>query len=306
MNILITGSKGFVGSNIFNLLSREGFQIFDGSLSKTFSENNNRITVNSNFDELLEGIDVVIHLAAKVHIMDTNASNATNYELENTEITRLLGEAAIKANIKKFIFLSTIKVNGESTNLDSSFNEADVPNPTDRYSNSKYMAEEEIKRVFMDSQSSLIIIRPPLIYGPRVKGNFRNLIKIANLNFPLPLGSIKNKRSLLSVYNLSDFIKAVLLFEDKLNETFILSDGDDVSTPEIIKAVAHSNNRTALIFPFPKAIIFLLATLLGKKNYYHRITENLRVDISKSIRILGWHPPYNFSDSIKMTFNDEI
>lgn len=306
MNILITGSKGFVGSNISNLLSREGFQIFDGSLSKTFSENNNRLTIYSNFDELLEGIDVVIHLAAKVHIMDANASNATNYELENTEITRLLGEAAIKANIKKFIFLSTIKVNGESTDLDSSFNESDAPNPTDRYSNSKYMAEEEIKKVFMDSQASLIIIRPPLIYGPRVKGNFRNLIKIANLNFPLPLGSINNKRSLLSVYNLSDFIKAILLFEDKLNETFILSDGDDVSTPEIVKAVAHSNKRTALIFPFPKAIIFLLATLLGKKHYYHRITENLRVDISKSINILGWHPPYNFSDSIKMTFNDEI
>ncbi|MCZ6805002.1 MAG: NAD-dependent epimerase/dehydratase family protein [Proteobacteria bacterium] len=317
--VLVTGAGGFVGKSLIPSLLNDRFLIIATNRSTNeLSRSNNSSdlqyvffdmeNVNTDYDSLLNSIDTVIHLAGRVHFDDSNNKDA-NKKYYNTNVlgTKLLAKAASKNNVRRFIYLSTVKVNGENNLINSNnkhimFNEDDVPDPKDHCAAGKLDAELELREICKSSQMEFVILRPTLIYGPGVKADFLSLLNfIMNRNLPLPLALVKTKRSFIYIGNLVNAITMCIDSPIVGNKLYLLSD-IDISVPALIKEIARYSEKTFL-FPFPVRLLKLIGIILAKDQLVNRLTDSLIVNNSKFVADLDWKPPCTFEDGIKETVN---
>lgn len=252
---------------------------------------------------LEQGVDVVVHCAARAHVMhDELANPLTEYRRVNVQGTENLARQAAAAGVRRFVFISSVKVNGEATQPGQPFTPADAPAPQDDYGLSKHEAEQALWQVARDTGMEVVIIRPPLVYGPGVKGNFARMVQWVRQGVPLPLGAVHNRRSLVALDNLVDFITLCASPErspQAANQTFLVSDGDDVSTTELLRRVAHAYGVPVRLLPVPVGLMRGAARLLGKTAVADRLLGSLQVDASKARDLLGWTPPVTMHEQLR-------
>lgn len=309
MNILVTGANGFVGESIVKRLLTTEYQTIASvrKLPKLQQDCEyrliNSLEYNSNLTNALRDIDVVIHTAARVHLMnDKSADPLTEFRKVNVKGTLNLARQAVEAGVKRFIFISSIKVNGEATELGRPYTEGSKPNPTDPYGVSKYEAEQGLLKIAETTPLEVVIIRPSLVYGENVKGNFYSLMKWTYKGVPLPIGGIKqNLRSLVSVDNLVDFIVTCIEHPNAKNEVFLISDDDDISTAGLLEEISKGLGVKNKAVNIPVEFINTAASAVGKSGVAQRLSGSLQVDISKAKTLLGWKPKYSTSESIQET-----
>ena len=313
--ILITGFNGFIGNALIGELSKNS-EINIRATSRAQNKINKKnidivstgeINSDTNWQEALEDCTTVIHTAALTHQMDTSKEEVTleKYLEINTKGTINLANQAARNGVERFIFLSSIKVNGECTPINKPFRFDDIPKPTDNYAKSKHEAESGLKEISDKTGMEIVIIRSPLVYGPGVKANFAFLIKVISKGLPLPLLQVtSNKRSFVSLYNLIDLIITSIDHPKAANETFLVSDGKDLSTAELIMIISKIMNKKSRLFPLPIFLLKLFATVLGKTNLLRRLVESLQVDITHTYDILGWKPPLSVNEGIKRTIEN--
>lgn len=252
----------------------------------------------TDWSDALAGIDAVVHLAARVHVMrESGMDGLQEHRRVNTEGSATLARAAARAGVQRFVYLSTIKVNGERT-TGKPFTETDAPDPADAYGLSKLEAEQQLARIADETGLAATIFRPPLMYGPGVKGNFRRLISLVRRRIPLPLASIANARSILGVDNMVSAIDAVLLRPQPVSGTFLVSDGHDLSTPELVRRIGVATGLNPLVFACPPSLLLAAASLAGKGGEARRMIESLSVDCGKLRRELQWNPPVSIDAGI--------
>jgi UDP-glucose 4-epimerase len=281
MKVAITGASGFVGQNLHRTLSTNGIEVKALSRPRFNLNNVQENTVK------LKDVDVVVHCAASVHQMKSSKlKSASNFKNVNVLGTQNILTSSNRAGVKQFIFLSTIKVNGESTH-GNAFCEQDNPNPIDLYAKSKFDAEQIIMQ---QALMPYTIIRPPLIHGPGMKGNMPKLINLVNKPLLLPFGSIKNKRSMLHVFNLCSFIERCLLNSNAFQQLFLLCDDQSYSTPELIEQLKRRYNGRVQNLPFSVGFLKILAKLTGKQQVIQRLTESLVVSNDKAKNLIDWAP----------------
>lgn len=298
--ILLTGSTGFIGSFMIKYFEKKNIGYKSVSRSKNPKPNNFQINLDESVDlsSILDGVDVIIHAAAKAHVLNEyDSMHALEYRKINTLATLNLAKQSIENNVKKFIFLSTIKVNGESTKAGDYFSEMSKPNPVGPYALSKYEAEEGLLETFRNSNTELIILRIPLVYGPGVKGNLRSLIKAINLFMPLPFKSIQNKRNLLSIYNLADVLILIANHSSTLKQLYLLSDNKAMSLPNLISSIGSAISKKPLLFYIPYNFLKFIFRLMGKNDQFKKLTENLQIDSSIIRKDLAWHQAYDIKSS---------
>lgn len=312
-HILVTGANGFVGRALCGELQNKGFyvrgvvrQVTNTGYSAGFLEssvaaeakNRETITVGdigyqTDWKSVLADIDTVIHLASRVHVMREAADDPEDeYYRVNVAGTERLAAMAADAGVRRFIYVSSIKVNGERT-VDAPFTENDAPHPEDAYGRSKLQAERALYCAASFSKLEIVVVRPPLIYGPGVKGNFLRLMGVVDQGWVLPLASVDNRRSLVGLGNLVDLLIRCVEHPDAAGETFLVADEEDLSTPELIRRIARVMGRRANIFPFPEIALRAASRLLGKAKWYDRLCGSLTVDTSKARRLLMWCPPFS-------------
>lgn len=294
MKILVTGATGFIGSAVMKRLASEpSYQVVPSS---------KRLDSNSIWQDALHGVDVVIHCAARVHVMhETALDPLAEFRKINVEGTRALAQQAAAVGVKRFIFLSSIKVNGEFTAPGKPFTAEDKPAPQDAYGQSKLEAEQALLSISRSSTMESVVIRPPLVYGPGVKGNFAVLVKLVASGIPLPLGSVQNLRSFVALDNLVDLIHHTITHPNAANQTFLVSDGEDVSTPTLLRMIAGAMNLPSRLFPCPTPFLVLAARVIGKKEIAQRLCANLQLDIHKTCETLDWKPPIGLQEGLRHT-----
>jgi nucleoside-diphosphate-sugar epimerase len=252
----------------------------------------------------LADVDCVIHLAARAHVLrDTASDPLSAYRTSNVDSTLNLARQAAERGVRRFVYMSSIKVNGERTTDDRPFTESDAPIPdspeSDPYARSKHEAERGLRAIAAETGMAVVIIRPPLVYGPGVKANFAALIRAVARGVPLPLASVQNRRSLIGVDNLVDVIITCGDHPAAANEVFLVSDGEDLSTPDLIRRLAQAMGRPARLFPVPVGLLRVAAKSLGKSAAVDRLLGSLRVDSSKASRLLGWTPPVSVDEGLR-------
>ncbi len=301
MRILVTGGSGFIGGHLVRGLVDAGhvvscvFRRGSGSPAIAAAGTVSLIPIDDIADESdwaskLYCVDAVVHLAARVHVMEEAAGDPLGaYRRVNLHGTRRLAEAAVAAGVKRFIYISSVKVNGESTH-GRPFRADDPPAPTDPYAVSKLEAEQALWRLAVDSSTEFVVIRPPLVYGPGVKGNFERLVGLVMRGLPLPLAALRNRRSMVSVDNLVDFIAICLVHPDAAGEVFLVSDGSDWSTPELVRAIAAELRGAPRLFAVAPRVLRIAAGLLGRHALIDRLADSLQVDIRKNWERLQWRP----------------
>jgi nucleoside-diphosphate-sugar epimerase len=304
--ILVTGASGFVGRTLCAHLIRKGWQVNAAIRTAQIEPLPAGIVIhriadigpNADWSDAVAGVNAVVHLAARVHVMHETAMQGLElYRHVNTEGTALLARIAARAGVERFIYLSTIKVNGERS-TSAPFTETDTPNPVDAYGISKMEAEQRLADISHETGISTVIFRPPLIYGPGVKGNFLRLMQIIRRRIPLPLGSINNARSMLGVDNMVSAIDTALSIARPISGTFLLSDDHDLSTPELIRHISTAMNLAPLMFPCPPAVLLATARIAGKGGEASRMLESLRIDCTKIKKELQWNPPITVDTGI--------
>jgi nucleoside-diphosphate-sugar epimerase len=306
MKVLVTGASGFIGKYLCQSLSEQNFEIVivtrgQANAKENITVINKTLNINTDWSETLKGINVFIHLAGRAHVMKEEASDPYQAYAEiNIEATKHLAEQAALNGVKRFIFLSSVKVNGESTKK-SAFTESDQPQPEDDYGKTKYEAEKVLSNIAQETGMEVVVIRPPLVYGKGVKANFKNLIKLSQSGLPMPFGAIHNKRSLIYIENLIDFIMVCIDHPQAANQTFLVSDDHDVSTTQLIQSIANASSKKSRLIPIPISWLTLVFKLIGKKSLSDRLFGTLQVDISKAKTLLGWKPPFSFKDGIART-----
>lgn len=245
-------------------------------------------------------VDVVVHCAARVHVMREEAGDPlAEFRRVNVEGTLNLARYAIQAGAKRFVFLSSIKVNGESTAPGQPFRADDVAAPVDPYAVSKLEAEQQLRALAEQSGLQVVIIRMPLVYGPGVKANFHALMRCLQVGIPLPFGAVANKRSLVALDNLVDLILICIEHPAAANQTFLAADGEDLSVAELARRLAGALHRPARLLPVPAALLRLGACALGRRAIYQRLCGSLQVDIGKTREVLGWHPPVGVDEGLR-------
>lgn len=301
--ILVTGTTGFVGTSLCRELSRRGVPF--RPVSRTARQGStiiDDIGPDTDWKAALAGVDTVIHLAARVHVMQDTASDPlAAFRRTNVAGTLALARQFASEGGKRFIFVSSIKVNGEGTLPGTAYTASDVPAPQDSYGQSKAEAESELFKLSGASGLEVVVIRPPLVYGRGVKANFASMIKWVRRGVPLPLASVCNVRSLVYVENLVDLIMLVIDHPKAANRILMVSDGRDVSTPELLTEIGISANAPARLFPLPPWLLYWGATLLGRRSIADRLLGNLQVDISDTQTLLEWSPPVTFYEAIRRT-----
>jgi nucleoside-diphosphate-sugar epimerase len=304
--ILITGASGFVGQALFARLVKQQpvrISVRAPLLEETSPETEvvrAQLSPDQDWSDALFGVSVVVHCAARVHVMNEESPDPlAEFRRVNVDGTLHLAREAAAVGVKRFVFLSSIKVNGEETALDQPFTEEDIPAPKDPYGISKYEAEEQLQQLARDTGMEVVIIRPPLVYGPGVKGNFKNLIHWMAKGIPLPLGAINNKRSFVALDNLIDLIITCLDHPAAANQVFLAGDGEDLSTTILLGKVASVLGKPARLFPVPEFFLRETARILGKQAIINRLCDSLQVDISKARRVLGWTPPVTVDEGLR-------
>ena len=300
--LLITGASGFVGRRLCERTSIEGWPV---RRAVRCPGGHHEVVVgdlgaDTDWSAALSGIDCVVHLAARVHVMNETISDPlAAYRRINVEGTLNIARQAAVVNVKRFIFISSIKVNGASTLPGKLFAADDQPNPVDPYGISKWETEVGLQQLAKETGMEVVIIRPPLVYGPGVKANFQNMMRWIDRGVPLPLGAIHNKRSFVSIDNLVDLIITCIEHPGAANQTFLAADGEDLSTTELLRRVARALGKSARLIPIPVSILTLIASLLGKKDLAQRLCGSLQVDISKAQVLLGWQPPVSLDECLR-------
>ena len=314
--ILITGANGFLGSAIIATLEARGIPVRGAVRTLSLSDHVivGDIRSDTNWLPALKNIDTVVHTAARVHVMNDSFSDQIDeYRKVNVEGTLNLARQAVNSNVRRFIFISSIKVNGESTRLGLPFATDDQPNPKDPYGISKWEAEVGLQRVAKDKGLEVVIIRPPLVYGTGVKANFASMIKWMGKAVPLPFGAIHNQRSLVALDNLVSFISLCTDREKSpkaANQVFLISDGEDVSTTQLLRKVGQALNLQspscikAWLVPVPVSIMTFFAKLLGKGDMANRLFGSLQVDSSKARDLLGWEPVITMDEQLAKMAKD--
>ena len=308
MRLLITGATGFIGGAV---LARA---VLDPTLEVWGSERRalarekmlvdptffRDLAPDTDWAEAVSGVETVVHTAARVHVMnDLSRDPLLDYRRTNVEGTLSLARQALEAGVRRFIFISSIKVNGEHTLPGRPFAADDLPKPADLYGLSKHEAESGLRRLSRESGLELVIIRPVLVYGPGVKANFLSMLRWIHRGVPLPLGAIDNKRSLLALGNLVDLIITCLRHPSAANQTFLVSDDEDLSTTALLRRVARSLDRPARLIPVPPKVLGGVARFLGKADLAQRLCWSLQVDITKTRELLGWAPPVTVDEGLK-------
>jgi len=312
VKILVTGATGFVGSALVDRLRSDGVFSVRTALRDAVAIGQGRFDTpvvvgdlkpDTDWRHSLDGIQTVVHLAARVHVMrETATDSLSEFRRVNVEGTVNLARQAISAGVRRFIFVSSIKVNGESTLRGKPFHADDAPSPIDPYGISKYEAEIELRRLALESGMEVVIIRPPLVYGPGVKANFQTMIRWVWRGIPLPLGAVtSNRRSLVSLDNIVDFIVTCVNHPAAANQTFLVSDGESLSTAALLQRMGEALGRPARLIPVPVSLLKLGATMLGKSGVAQRLCGSLEVDISKTQELLGWIPPISIDEGLRRT-----
>lgn len=303
--LLVTGASGFVGRALVNELVEKGHSVVAVSrkqltLTKLIEQVQIRdVSEWRNWSDLLTGVDVIVHAAARAHVMDDDSNALAEYRRVNRYATIQLAKQAAQAGVRRFIFLSSIKVNGESTLPDKPFSESDACMPVDPYGLSKWEAEQALMQIAHETGLEVVIIRPPVIYGPGVKGNFASMMHWVSQGTPLPFARVKNQRSLLALDNLVSFIISCLDHPNAANETFLLSDGEDLALPEIIQKIAYCEGRKARLIPVPVCWMKLVARMLGKSDIANRLFSSLQVNNGKAQELLNWRPVVSIDEQLK-------
>ncbi|EGR0264308.1 SDR family oxidoreductase [Vibrio cholerae] len=305
--VLLTGANGFIG-NVLNAAMTNHYQVLSAVRDKHSIDFDACVEVPkidkyTQWGEVLSGVHCIIHCAARVHIMnDASSDSLAEFRTVNTEGTLNLARQAVEAGVKRFIFLSSIKVNGESTSNGQPFTAFDPCLPEDPYGISKSEAEKQLVALAKDFGMEVVIIRPTIVYGPGVKANFASLMNLVSKGIPLPFGSItQNKRSLVSINNLVDLIVTCIDHPKAANQVFLVSDDHDVSTSEMVRELAIALGKPTWQLPVPIWCYKLFGKLFGKSDIVDRLTGSLQVDISHTKETLGWKPPQTLQEGFKQT-----
>jgi nucleoside-diphosphate-sugar epimerase len=294
--VLVTGANGWIGSALVTRLINDGCDVLGAVRHETLANHLNctigEVDGSTDWTAALHNIDYVVHLAARVHVMNEYSNNPlSEFRRTNVEGTINLAKQAAAAGVTRFLFMSSIKVNGEITLPGKPFSAYDVPAPTDPYGESKAEAELKLLQLAQRVNMDVAIIRPPLVYGPNAKGNFANLLDWVRRGIPLPLGLLThNRRSLISIDNLLDLTILCLSHPSARNKIFLASDDEDISTVELLQKVAVATGQPIALYKIPVFILSLIAKASGKSNQLRRLSESLQVDISETKTSLGWHP----------------
>lgn len=305
ISTLITGHTGFLGKALaVNLDSSKatlvGRRILEGQKNRFYKKN---ISKETDYSDCLFDIDVIVHCAARVHVMNDDSTDPVEaYREVNTYGTLNLARQAASAGVKRFIFISSIKVNGESTSSDKSFTADDAHHPQDAYGISKSEAETQLLALGQQTGMEIVIIRPPLVYGPGVKANFASLLNLASKGLPLPFARInQNKRSMVSVDNLVNLIITCIEHPKAANQVFLVSDDEDLSTADLIYRLSKACGKSGFMLPIPVSVFSICAKILRKKDFIDRLSGSLTVDISKTKTLLSWSPPLSVDEGFKKT-----
>lgn len=309
MKVIITGASGFVGKALCKRMVSNGWQV-RGTIRSMEQATSfpagvevvqiKSIGVDTDWSDALTEVDTVVHLAARVHVMRETASEPLKeFRKTNIEGTARLAQQAAAAGVKRFVFMSTIGVNGDST-ASKPYTEEDDPAPHNMYSVSKREAEDRLAGIGAETGMEIVMVRAPLVYGPGNPGNFRSLLRIVSKGIPLPLASVGNRKSFIYVGNLVDAL-VTCASHPAARGIYLVSDGEDVSTPELIRRVAAALGRPARLFPFPPSMMQLFGKLTGKSDAVERLVSSLTIDSSKIRRELEWKPPYTMEQGLKET-----
>jgi nucleoside-diphosphate-sugar epimerase len=308
MKVLITGAGGFVGDALCRRLSASCCRVVgifrDQPAPRDWMEirTTGDLTQLSDFKDIVEGMDAVIHLAARVHVMrDTATAPELAFRQANTDVTQRLAQAAAAAGTGRFVFLSSVKVNGEAT-TGAPFSERDVPAPEDAYGRSKRDAEDALQKIAATTKMAVTTLRVPLVYGRAVRANFVALMRLCDTALPLPLDGItRNQRSLLYLGNLTHALETIVMSDNDISGTYLLSDGEDLSTAELVSHLRNSLDRHPLRLPVPASVIKMIASLAGKQDAARRLCCSLQVDSTEFRQAFGWVPPFSVAQGIAAT-----
>ncbi len=300
--VLVTGANGFVGQALCPLLESAGWTVRKTARSpQPGCVVVGEIGPDTDWRAALEGVAAVIHLAARVHVLhDAAGDPLTLYRTVNRDGTAHLAHQAARAGVKRLVYLSSIKVNGEATS-NQPFRPPDPANPQDPYGVSKWEAEQELHRIAADTGMEVVILRPPLVYGPGVKANFLRLLTLVERGIPLPLGAVSNRRSLLYLGNLADVIRCCLEHPAAPDRTFLPSDSTPLSSPALVRAIATSLDKSARLLPIPPVLLKLVGWLTGKNAEVTRLLDSLEIDDPGLRNDLGWLPPYTLEQGLAAT-----
>lgn len=301
---MVTGANGFVGAAVLAALRQARVPAVGVARRPERGGNCVRgpsLDGGSNWSRVLESCGAVVHTAARVHVMGDPASDPLGaFRAVNVAGSLNLARQAAVAGVRRFVFVSSVKVNGEHTPPGRPFSEADDPSPLDAYAISKAEAESGLKRIATETGMEVVIVRPPLIYGPGVKANFLSMMRWLRRGFPLPLGAVEhNRRSLVALDNLVDLIVTCIEHPAAANRTFLVSDGEDISTADLLRRLAAAMGLRARLLPVPVKMLEAGAALCGKRAMMQRLCGNLQVDISHTCEVLGWGPPISVDEGLR-------
>ena len=306
----ITGSSGFVGSNLCLSLACRGYQVrkilrggdrqtalLPANSVKSFLTEDTMVERS----EALQGVDCVIHCAGLTSVPTGYSNSLKEYRAGNVEYSRMIAQESVRNGVRRFIYLSTVKVNGESTSNQSFFTNESVINPQTAYARSKWEGEEVIKNIAEKEGMEYVIIRPPLIYGPGLKGNLIKILGLVYRGVPLPLKSVKNSRSMVSLNNLIDLVIQSIFSQRVNKQTLLVSDGDDLSTPDLLKTISQHMKKRQFLFSVEPKYLHFFGKLIGKESEIEKLTTSLRLDISHTNEMAKWTPPFSANAELKKT-----
>jgi UDP-glucose 4-epimerase len=306
--ILLTGATGFVGRSLAHKLCAKELRLLGRTDPKLSEHRFCQAEINGtvDFKSFLKDVDVVIHAAARAHVMnDTTLDPQLAYDEVNTAGTLNLARQAEASGVKRFVFISSIKVNGEATEVGQPFTSSSVVKTEDPYGISKAKAEVGLQELAAETEMEIVIIRPPLVYGPGVKANFAAIMNLAKRNLPLPLGAINNKRSLVALDNLVDLIITCTNHPKAANQTFLVSDDHDISTTDLLKMMTRAAGKKPMLVPVPISWLKLAGKMMGKQTVIDRLRGNLQLNINHTKHTLGWKPPITLEEGIRRCFIKE-
>ncbi|KAB2888957.1 MAG: NAD-dependent epimerase/dehydratase family protein [Desulfobulbaceae bacterium] len=309
MNILVTGSNGFIGNAVLEqILSYTDYCVVATSRNKYAQKSSSRLkwlypyklSRDTDWGIALKNVDVVIHLAALAHnVINVSPVPDPKFQIINVDGTIQLAEQAVKSGVKRFVYISSIGVNGDRSY--QPFTEDDTPRPVGQYSRSKFEAENALWRLSHQSEMTLTVIRPPLVYGANAPGNFGSLLRLILSGIPLPFGALRSKRSFLALDNISNFIMLCTTHPGAVNQTFLVADGEDLSINQFIRKIYEAFNRPSKLLSIPPMWLCCLASLIGRREAIQKLSNPLQIDISKAMNVLNWVPPINVEEGLRRT-----